>query len=114
MQLLKHTGEDDHETASEYVSSAFYLLSGIALVLAVAFAIVLTNPLATSLQRVTSQSAASEAGPAVAAFMTCFLLSIPLGVVQRTQLGYQEGFINGIVDAAGRCWDSSAFCWPLR
>ncbi len=95
-------GRDDHETASEYVSSAFYLLSGIALVLAVAFAIGYSRIPWPQVFNVTSQSAASEAGPAVAAFMTCFLLSIPLGVVQRTQLGYQEGFINGIVDAAGR------------
>ncbi len=95
-------GRDDRKTSREYVSSAFYMLSGISVILAVAFAIGHSRISWQRVFNITSRSAAAEAGPAVAVFMACFLLSIPLGVVRRTQLGYQEGFINGIVDAAGR------------
>src|SRR6202043_3096136 len=40
--------------------------------------------------------AASEAGPATFALLACFALLLPLGLVQRVQLGFQEGFIANL------------------
>ena len=51
---------------------------------------------------VKSRQAIQEAGPAMAVFIACFAASLPLGVVQQVQLGYQEGFINGLWESAGR------------
>jgi O-antigen/teichoic acid export membrane protein len=54
-----------------------------------------------SVFNVSSAQASSEAGPAVAVFAACFLIGLPLGVVQRVQLGYQEGFQTTIWTGLG-------------
>ena len=38
----------------------------------------------------------------MAVFVTCFAVNMPLGVVQQVQLDYQEGFINGLWESAGK------------
>jgi O-antigen/teichoic acid export membrane protein len=45
--------------------------------------------------------AVAEAGPATAVFVACFLLNIPLGIVNRIQIGYQQGFANNLWTALG-------------
>jgi O-antigen/teichoic acid export membrane protein len=94
-------GQNDRELAIKAVSSAFVVLSAIALllgsILAFSYALI---PWA-SLFNVTSALAQQEVGPAVAIFFTCFLLNLPLGIVQRIQMGYQEGYHNNIWQAAG-------------
>jgi len=95
-------GKDDRVMAREYVSSAFFMLSGVAALLAVIFAVVFPYISWQQVFNVSSVQAIAEAGPAMAAFMGCFLLGMPLGVVQRTQLGYQEGFINSVLEVVGR------------
>lgn len=50
---------------------------------------------------VSSPKATSEAGVGMAVFGACFLASLPAGIVERVQLGYQEGFVNGLWAAAG-------------
>src|SRR5271157_4792964 len=42
-----------------------------------------------------------EASPATAALVVCLALNLPLGVVQRVQLGYQEGYASNLWQAAG-------------
>ena len=44
--------------------------------------------------RATTATARAEAGPAMLAFMVCFALNVPLDVVQRAQLGLQQGFLT--------------------
>jgi O-antigen/teichoic acid export membrane protein len=51
--------------------------------------------------RVTSTVARAEAGPALTVFVVCFVLNIPLDVVQRVQLGMQQGYRNGIWQICG-------------
>ncbi|MHB1132148.1 MAG: lipopolysaccharide biosynthesis protein [Chloroflexota bacterium] len=99
--VAEANGKDDREAARRYVSSAFFLLGGLALLLTVSFAI--TYPLLPwpRLFNVSSPLAAVEAGPAMAVFVACFLVNLPLGVVQRVQLGYQEGFANSLWAAFG-------------
>jgi O-antigen/teichoic acid export membrane protein len=45
---------------------------------------------------VTSPTARLEAGPTLSVFAVCFALNLPLGIVQRTQLGLQEGFLTDL------------------
>jgi O-antigen/teichoic acid export membrane protein len=45
---------------------------------------------------VQSELAKAEAGPAMAAMVACFALAIPIGVVQRTQLGLQMGYMASL------------------
>lgn len=94
-------GRGDVVAARKYVANGFYLLSGIAAILLGAF--VVAYPLIPwpRVFNVTSALAMKEAGPATAAFVVCLALNLPLGVVQRVQLGYQEGFASYLWQAAG-------------
>jgi len=94
-------GKDDRDAAGRYVSSAFFLMSGVAAILAFLFAI--AYPLIPWPQafNVTSALAVSEVGPAVSMLTGCFLLTIPLGIVYKVRSGYQEGFTNSAWLAVG-------------
>ena len=54
-----------------------------------------------SIFNVSTPRAVAEAGPAVAVFVGSFSVSMPLGVVQRVRMGYQEGFIDSAWATAG-------------
>lgn len=103
--IAKAHGRGDRQLARQYVSSAFFLLAAVALVLAVVFAIAYPWIPWASFFRVHSAEAMSEAGPAVAVFAGCFLLNIPAGIVSRVQSGYQEGFVANVWASMG-----SIFC----
>lgn len=89
-------GKSDRASAQKSVSSAFFLLSGIAVFLAVIFFILYPHMDWPRLLNVSSTDAILEAGPAVFAFAVCFLINLPLGIIPRIQLGHQEGFINSV------------------
>ena len=107
-------GRGDRDSAAKYVSSAFFTLIGIALVIGAGFA--LAYPLVpwARVFNVSSLVAGSEAGPAVAVFVGSFLISIPLGVVQRVRMGYQEGFIDSIWAAGGSIFGFAAVLFAVR
>ncbi len=94
-------GKDDREAARRYVSSALFLLVFVALILTASFGAAYPHMSWTRLFNVSSPQAVTEAGPAMAVFLACFAINIPLGVVQRVQLGYQEGFANGLWSGLG-------------
>ncbi len=85
-------GRSDRAAARQYVSSALAVLTLVAAVLAALFAVIYTVVPWPSVFNVSSPLAVSEAGPSVAVFAACTLVALPLGVVQRIQMGYQEGF----------------------
>jgi O-antigen/teichoic acid export membrane protein len=94
-------GKDDQSAAARYVSSAFFMLGAIgALVLLLALAGYRIIPWA-AIFNVKSALAIHEAGPACAVFIACFALNLPLGVVQRVQAGYQEGYKTHIWTGVG-------------
>lgn len=94
-------GRGDRESAANYVSSAFFALIVVAGVVGLAFALAYPYVPWARIFNVTSPKAIAEAGPAVAVFVVSFLISMPLGVVQRVRMGYQEGFIDSIWATAG-------------
>lgn len=94
-------GEDSREAAQKSVSSGFYLLLVIGGgILATFFAVYAIVPW-PRLFNVSSELAASESGPAIAIFVACLAISMPLGIVQRVQMGYQEGFVNNLWQSVG-------------
>lgn len=95
-------GQEDRQAAVHYVSSAFFMLTGIAVIIMVAFALAYPFIPWAKIFNVTSPLAVREAGPAMAAFVACFALNIPLGTAQKIQLGYQEGFINSLWESLGK------------
>jgi O-antigen/teichoic acid export membrane protein len=85
-------GRDDFLTARRSISTAFVLLTALAVALAGGFAVLYTHVDWAGLLNVSAPAAASEAGPAVAVLVACMLVNLPLGIVQRVQTGLQEGF----------------------
>jgi len=94
-------GKNDQASAHQYVTSAFIMLLIVAASIAAVFALAYTHIPWEAIFNVTSQQAKNEAGPAIAIFVICTLINIPLGTVQRIHIGYQEGFINSVWLAVG-------------
>ncbi len=93
-------GAEDRGLAVRYVSSAFFMLCGVALALGAVFAILYPLVPWRSVFNV-SVPAGSLVGPSLAVFVGCFVLSLPLATAQRVQYGYQEGFATSIWVACG-------------
>lgn len=85
-------GQDDILSIRRAISSGFAVLTMIGGSLLTLFLLAYHFVAWGDLFRVASDRARSEAGPAMLAFAVCFTLNIPLDVVQRVQLGLQEGF----------------------
>jgi O-antigen/teichoic acid export membrane protein len=99
--LAEDTARDDRPAARTHVSSAFLALLLVSVVLAALFALVYPHVPWAALLRASSPTAVREAGPAVAAFLLCFLATMPLGIVTRVRLARQEGFANSAWSAGG-------------
>jgi O-antigen/teichoic acid export membrane protein len=99
--VAEATGRGDLIAAHRAVSTAVVTLTAIAAGLALIIAAALPVLPWDALANVHSAIAAREAQPTLAVAAVAFIVSIPLGVVQRIQLGMQEGFRNGLWAAAG-------------
>lgn len=89
-------GKDDWNGIRQAISSGIAVLTLIGALLLVLFFSIYRFVDWGSLFRATSVTARAEAGPAVLVFTVCFALNIPLDVVQRTQLGLQQGFLTNL------------------
>jgi O-antigen/teichoic acid export membrane protein len=94
-------GKEDPVTIRNAVSSALVLLTGVALLIFAVLFCVLSSTDWGHFFNVTSALARSEAAPATAIFVGCFALNIPADVVQRLQLGLQEGFVSKLWQLGG-------------
>lgn len=94
-------GRDDRDSARRSVSSAFFMLAGVALLLAGAFAICYPSIPWDRVFNVSPEVGRQEAGPAMTVFFACFLVGLPLGIVNRIQSGYQQGFVSAAWQAVG-------------
>jgi O-antigen/teichoic acid export membrane protein len=99
--LAQSNAVSDTEGAGQAVSSAAAILVGVAGVLAVMFAAAYPHIDWRAVFNLSTPAAAADAGPATAVFVGILLVSLPLGLVQRVQLAYQEGFVNGLWVAVG-------------
>jgi O-antigen/teichoic acid export membrane protein len=90
--VAKAVGKDDIEGVRKAISSGFAVLNSIAVILLLVFLASFQFINWGNFFRVTSTQARTEAGPALAVFATCFALNISLDVVQRVQLGLQQGY----------------------
>jgi len=94
-------GRKDLEAAREYVSSAFYLLLGVGVVVGTVFAVTSASVSWGELFNVRSKQAAEEALPAISVLIACFAANIPLWTANRVNMGYQEGYVNSAWEIAG-------------
>lgn len=94
-------GAGDEKLGRSSTSSAFFMLLGIAVASLLLMVIVYPFVNWSAVFNVKSAAARVEAGPALAIFALFTLASMPLGVVQRVQFGYQEGYASNLWLAAG-------------
>lgn len=94
-------GRNDKEDIIHSVSSAFFMLFTIAIILGFIFALIYRYIPWAEVFNVSSIRAISEAGPTMAVFIGCFLASLPLGIIERIQSGYQEGYYSSLWNAIG-------------
>lgn len=100
--VARATGNEDELDARRNVSSAFFSLLAIASFGGIVFAMFYSSINWASLYNVSEAQAIADSGPVTAAFALTFLLALPLGVVGRTQQGFQEGYLESLWQALGR------------
>lgn len=89
-------GRDDTAGIRRAVSSGAIALCGVALLVLALFAIAYPFVEWSGFFNVRSARARAEAGPAIAVFVLCFALSVPVTIVQRVQMGMQRGFLASL------------------
>ena len=89
-------GKDDRDTIHRVVSSGLAVLTAIGGALSAAFLCIYPFVSWADLFRVSSPLARAEAGPAITVFAVCFFLNIPLGAIQRVQMGLQESYLTSL------------------
>jgi len=99
--VAKAFGKDDMEGVRKAVSSGFAVLNTIAALLLLSFFSIYRFVNWADFFRVYSPQARAEAGPALAVFAACFALNISMDVVQRVQLGLQQGYRYGLWQLCG-------------
>jgi O-antigen/teichoic acid export membrane protein len=94
-------GRSNLDRAREFVSTALVLLTTVAL--GIGALLVIAAPLLdwAAFFNVHGSLARSEARSACLAVGACLALNLPLGIVQRVQLGLQEGFVANLWQALG-------------
>tara|TARA_B110000027_G_scaffold134262_1_gene166153 strand:+ start:3543 stop:4976 length:1434 start_codon:yes stop_codon:yes gene_type:complete len=89
-------GKDDQNAATISISSTFFILTFIAVLFLVIFFFLYPFISWQVVYNISSSMAKEEAGPATAMLISITIVNIPISIVQRTQLAYQEGFKNQI------------------
>jgi O-antigen/teichoic acid export membrane protein len=112
--VAEANGHDDRLSAQKAVASTFFFLTVIAMLILTVFFVVYPFISWSSVFNVTSDLAIGESGPAMMVFILCFALNLPLGVAQRVQMGYQEGYINTLWQAAGSVFGLLALLLAIK
>ena len=95
-------GRGDANSVREYMASGFAALSGLAVALGTVFLLAYPIiPWARLYNVAGDPTAASEAGPATAAFVGTYLVGLPLGLVGQVRNAYQEGFVQSAFAGLG-------------
>jgi O-antigen/teichoic acid export membrane protein len=94
-------GRDDRAAIRGAISSGLAILTAASAALAAAFGLVYAFVDWPAVFNVQTAQARAEAGPALAAFVLCYAATIPLVVVQRAQMGLQQGFLASLWQCAG-------------
>lgn len=95
-KIAEANGKDDRQLAQRYVSNAFFMLLTTAVILVLLLLLTYSSISWSGLFNVSSSAAVMEAGPVTAVFLLSFLIGIPLSLVQKIQIGFQEIYIENL------------------
>jgi O-antigen/teichoic acid export membrane protein len=99
--VAKAYGKDDFDHIRRAISSGLAVLIAIALVLLSFFVFAYRFVSWPGFFSVSSAQARAEAVPTLLVLDVCFLLNIPFDLVQRVQLGLQQGFRTNLWQVCG-------------
>lgn len=94
-------GKNDRLMATRAVSSAIFILSISAMALAFVSLAIYHLLDWVRVFNISSAISSREVGLSMAVFLGCILINMPLGVVQRIQQGYQDGYHNSLWQGVG-------------
>jgi O-antigen/teichoic acid export membrane protein len=89
-------GKDDLAGIQRAISSGIAILTVIGGMVVTLFLLIYPRVDWGSVFHASTTAGRADAGPATMAFIICFALNIPLDVVQRAQLGLQQGFLTNL------------------
>ena len=99
--VTRSMARGDITDAQRQISSALVLLTAVAAALALLAAASLPVIRWVDVLAISGKETATEAGLALAAWMACFLVGMPLGIATQVRLARQEGYIVNLTAAAG-------------
>ncbi len=99
--LAEANGKDDRELAQELVATAFWSLVGIAVLLAVIFALAFPLISWPAVFNATSTIPSPELHWAVIISMISFVLMFPISIVDAVYQSYQKGYVGNVWAMAG-------------
>ena len=94
-------GKDDKYALKRHIANAMLILCAIAIVIMAFFFAAYSFIDWAGFFNVKSPLAIQESGPALAVFVICFAIGVPTGIVQRVQMGLQQGFASSLWQAGG-------------
>jgi O-antigen/teichoic acid export membrane protein len=94
--IAKSEGENNHNDSQEAISSTFFILLIMSIIMSSMFFIVYPYINWADVFNVKSQLAIKESAPTLAILMSSFFINLPINIVQKIQLGYQQAFINNL------------------
>ncbi|MGB8930859.1 MAG: hypothetical protein WCC48_06375 [Anaeromyxobacteraceae bacterium] len=100
--VARADGRSDLIAARKAVANTAAMLTAIAMVFTVGFLALYPVVPWQRVFNVSTPEAASVAGPATAVFILLTLLALPLNVILRIHIGYQQGFVNSAWTSGGQ------------
>jgi O-antigen/teichoic acid export membrane protein len=113
-QVADAHGRDDRAGVRRAIASGLALLLVVAAAIVAAFGAAYPFIDWPAVFNVKGDIAAVEAGPAFAVFVACYAATIPLVVVQRAQMGLQQGFRASLWQIAGSLCGLGAVLVAIR
>ncbi len=98
--LSEAYGREDHEQAGRLMSTAFFALLFLAILLGILFIPALYLVPWASILHITEPALLAELRPALGAVMAVFLLQFPLSVVGQAYAAYQRGHVGNLFGIA--------------
>jgi O-antigen/teichoic acid export membrane protein len=108
--VARASAYESREEARVAVSSAFAMLCGVAALLAASYAVTSHFVTWAGVFHVTDSRAVVEAPAVVFVLAACFILNLPLGIVQRVQAGRQEGYATNAWTILGNLVSLTGLC----
>lgn len=94
--ISKNDGLGKHEDTSQYVSSVFFILLGVSIAIGIFMFLIFPYVNWEKVFNVNSSIAVRESSSVILILTAVVMMNLPLGVVQKVQIGYQQSHVNNI------------------